>query len=91
MNTVGVKHNLIVVAPHAGRYCFDMLGWRASKTMVVEKRTVIVMFSRLRRRESHHSNLNKKKIQYLLIAYYMPVNEISVLHLYFIYSLEEVH
>lgn len=58
---VGVKHNLIVVAPYAGRYCLDMLGWRASKTMVVEKRTVIVMFSRLRGRKSHHSNLIRRR------------------------------
>ena len=33
---VGVKHNLIFVAQYTDRYCFDILGWRADKTIVME-------------------------------------------------------
>ena len=33
---VGVKHNLIFVAQYTDCYCFDILGWRADKTIVME-------------------------------------------------------
>lgn len=80
---VGVKQNLIVVAQYADQYCFDMLEQRSSKTIVVEKSTVILMFSKLRDRKLHHSNLNNKSTQYLLLTYYVPFIEINILHVVF--------
>lgn len=59
MIMVGVKHNVKVVAPYADYFCFDKLGWRAHNTTGMGKSTVVMMFSKLKRK-SFHSNLNNK-------------------------------
>lgn len=81
---VGVKHNLKVVAQYADHFCFDMLRWRTCSAIVLEKSTVVMMFSKLRERKLYHNSLNNENTQHLLVTYYGPFIEINVSDVYII-------